>query len=99
MFWEAYNKEFINLLKKWHNDTAQIRRPGPRRGAAAELVSSGNVLYNSFLDTWGKGNFQDPKVPLDKKSYFAALADASIEPRAKCFEVLKEILETTKGRF
>jgi hypothetical protein len=91
LFWEAYNKEFINLLNKWHDDTAQIRRPGP-----GPLVSSGNVLYDSFLDTWGGGNFEDPNVPLDKKSYFAALAIASIEPRAKCFEVLKDILETTQ---
>lgn len=98
LFWEAYNKEFINLLKKWHNDTAQIRRPGPGE-EPGELVSSGNVLFDSFLDTWGEGNFQDPKVPLDKKSYFAALADASIEPRAKCFEVLQDILETTKDDF
>ena len=90
LFWEAYNKEFINLLKKWHNDTAQIRMPGPRRGP----ISTKNVLYDSFLDTWGMGNFEDDRVELGQKSYFAALAAASIEPRAECLEVLREILET-----
>ena len=35
-------------------------------------------------------------MPLDKKSYFAALAVASIELRAECFKVLKDILETTQ---
>ena len=33
-------------------------------------------------------------MPLDKKSYFAALAVVSIELRAKCLKALKEILET-----
>ena len=95
LFWEAYNKEFMNLLNKWHDDTAQIRRPGPGPGMGpGPAVSSGNVLYDSFLDTWGEGNFEDPNVPLDKKSYFAALAVASIEPRAKCLKALKDILET-----
>jgi hypothetical protein len=89
LFWEAYNKEFMNLLNKWHDDTAQLRTPGP-----GPVVSSGNVLYDSFLDTWGKGNFEDPNVPLGEKSYFAAVAVASIEPRAKCLAVLKDILET-----
>jgi hypothetical protein len=93
LFWETYNKEFINLLKKWHDDTAQLRTPGPGIGPGP-LVSSGNELYDSFLDTWGEGNFEDPNVSLDDKSYFAAVGVASIEPRAQCLQVLKNILET-----
>jgi len=92
LFWESYDKEFTNLLENWHNDTAQIRRPdnGPAR-------STGNVLYDSFLDTWGKDKFEDNRVPLGQKSYFAALADVSIGVRAECHKVLKAILETVDG--
>jgi hypothetical protein len=97
-FWEAYDKEYTNLLKKWHNDTAQLRRPPPppRPGEPKRdpwPIPSGNVLYDSFLDTWGEGNFEDESVGLDEKSYFAALATASVEPRAECLKVLQHILE------
>lgn len=98
LFWEAYDKEFIDFLKKWHNDTAQQRRPGPQADEPGPtLISTGNVLFDSFLDTWGEGKFDDPQVPLEKKSYFAALGVASIEPRKKCLQVLKDILETDRN--
>ena len=92
LFWESYEKEFTNLLMDWHNDTAGIRTPGP--GPAR---STGNVLYDSFLDTWGKGNFVD-STGLDQKSYFAALAVPSISVRDECLEVLKRILKTENGQ-
>jgi hypothetical protein len=89
LFWEAYDDEFTILLTAWHDDAAQRRAGTPPR-------SSGNVLYDSFLDTWGKGNFVDPNVPLDKKSYFAALAVASMEPKAICLGALEGILKTKR---
>ena len=94
LFWEAYDKEFKKLLMKWHNDAAQVRTPG-----TSTPRTTGNVLYDSFLDTWGRGNFVDDNVPLDKKSYFAALAVASIDPRAECFDTLRTILKTNNGAF
>jgi hypothetical protein len=97
LFWEAYDKEFTKLLMKWHNDAAQVRTPG----TSTSPRTTGNVLYDSFLDTWGKGNFEDGKVDLDKKSYFAALAVASVEPKDECLNALCKILKTKKenGRF
>jgi hypothetical protein len=94
-FWESYDKEYNRLLETWHNETAEVRRPDPSGG----YVSTGNVLYDSFLDTWGKDNFVDPKG-LNAKSYFAALATASINPRDRCLETLKTILKTdANGNF
>jgi hypothetical protein len=95
LFWEAYDKEFTKLLMKWHNDAAQVRTPGPKEPPR----TTGNVLYDSFLDTWGKGDFEDGKVDLNKKSYFAALAVASVEPKAECLNALRKILKTNNGGF
>jgi hypothetical protein len=92
LFWESYEKEFINFLMDWHNDTAGKRTPGP--GPAR---STGNVLFDSFLDTWGMGDFVDHEVPLEKKSYFAALGVPSIAVRDECLKVLKRILKTQEG--
>jgi len=96
MFWESYDMEFNKLLKDWHDSTAQPRRPGPD----GKPRSTGNQLYDSFLDTWGKGNFVDPKVDLSKLSYFAALATASFGPLEECLETLKKMLKTdANGKF
>jgi len=89
LFWESYEKEFTDLLMDWHNDTAGKRTPGP-----GPVRSTGNILYDSFLDTWGKGNFVDREVGLDQKSYFAALAVPSIPIRTEGLKFLKTILKT-----
>jgi len=88
IFWEAYAKEFTNLLKPWHNSAAQPQR------------NPHNEFYNSFLDTWGKGNFVDASVELKDKSYFAALATASFGPLNQCLATLKKMLKTdSNGNF
>ena len=97
MFWESHQKEFTDLLEKWHIDTVRLRRPDPDPKVPPR--TTGNVLYDLFLDTWGKDKFEDDKVPLDQKSYFAALGDVSIKVRAECLKVLMDILETKDGDF
>ena len=87
LFWLAYEKE-AQLLEDWHLSTARIRRPIPN----APLRSTGNILYDAFLDTWGKDDFVNA-LPLDEKSYFSALGTVSSELRKGCFDVLNEILE------
>jgi hypothetical protein len=86
LFWEAYDKEFTNLLKHWHDDTAQIRRP------VGQVRSTGNVLYDSFLDTWGEGEFEN-NLPLEQKTYFSALGVVSKGLRDQCTEVLDQVLQ------
>jgi len=82
LFWKAYEEEAISLLEKWHDDPKRIKAANDSAGG------SGNPLYDSFLDTWGKGAFQTESVPLEKKSYFAALGDVSRWLRDSCLEVL-----------
>jgi hypothetical protein len=84
LFWQAYDKEAEDLLRRWHNDAAQ-RKPG----------GSGNVLYESFLDTWGVDDFEN-NLPLEQKSYFSALGVVSKGLRDQCTEVLDQVLEREK---
>ena len=95
LFWESYEKEFTDLLADWHRDTVKRRTPDP--DPTVPPRSTGNVLYDSFLDTWGKGKFEDPNVSLDRKSYFAALADVSIGVRNECLKVLRGILKADEN--
>ncbi len=93
LFWEAYNNEYINLLKKWHNDTAQLRRPPGELGS----VPTGNLLYDSFLDTWGKGQTSKTTTwSWVRRVTLRRLATASVKPRAACLDVLQQILEIAK---
>lgn len=87
LFWAAYEKE-APLLEEWHSSTARIRSPIP----GGPPASTGNILYNSFLDTWGKDKFVND-LPLDEKSYFSALGTVSSRLRQDCFDVLDKILE------
>ena len=84
LFWQAYDREANDLLRRWHNDAAQ-RKPG----------GSGNVLYESFLDTWGNDDFQN-NLPLEQKSYFSVLGVVSKELRDQCTVVLDQVLEREK---
>ena len=61
-----------------------------------DLEASGATTHFgiSFLDTWGKGHFEDNRVTLDDKSYFAALGAVSVGVKADCLEVLRSILKT-----
>jgi hypothetical protein len=86
LFWHAYDKEAADLLQAWHLDAARARARG----------SSGNVLYDSFLDTWGNGEFEN-NLPLEEKSYFSALGVVSKGLRDQCTEVLDQILERQAG--
>jgi hypothetical protein len=86
LFWEAYDLEFTLLLDKWHLDATRLRGSPPR--------PSTNPLWDSFLDTWGKGQFEDDGVKLDDKSYFAALGSVSVGVKARCLKVLQSILKT-----
>lgn len=87
LFWLAYDKE-AQLLEDWHLSTARIRRPIPN----VPPRSTGNILYDSFLDTWGKDEFVN-NLPMKDKSYFSALGTVSSLLRKECFDVLDKILE------
>ena len=52
-----------------------------------------NPLYVSFLNTWGKDKFESDIVPLEQKSYFAALGVVSRWLRDECLAVLNEVLD------
>jgi hypothetical protein len=82
LFWHAYEDEANSLLEKWHDDPKRIKAANESSGG------SGNPLYDSFLDTWGNGPFESDSVPLEKKSYFAALGYVSRWLRDRCLEVL-----------
>ena len=56
---------------------------------------SGNLLYDSFLDTWGNDDFQN-NLPLEQKSYFSVLGVVSQELRDQCTVVLDQVLEREK---
>jgi hypothetical protein len=73
-FWHAYDRE-DELLQVWHDSTARVSKP------------TGNVLFDSFLDTWGKGDWQEVKddsVPFEKRSYFQALGVVSNQLSEQC---------------
>jgi len=82
-FWNAYDEE-ETLLEAWHNDTALVRQP------------SGNVLFDSFLDTWGKGKWDQVRkpgrVPWSKMTYFQTLGVVSHRLRERCRKVLDKFL-------
>jgi hypothetical protein len=82
LFWHAYEEEANSLLEKWHNDPKRIKAANDSAGG------SGNPLYDSFLDTWGNGPFESDSVPLERKSYFAALGFVSRWLRDRCLGVL-----------
>jgi hypothetical protein len=90
LFWEAYDLEFTLLLDKWHRDATRLRGDPPR--------PSFNPLWDSFLDTWGKGGFVDDRVKLDDKSYFAALGAVSVGVKADCLRILQSILKTDSNK-
>jgi hypothetical protein len=90
LFWRAYDEE-AKLLADWHDSASRVRQP-PNLPPA----STGNVLYDSFLDTWGKGEFEN-NSPLDQKSYFSVLGVVSKELRDQCTRVLDQILERVPG--
>jgi hypothetical protein len=90
VFWEAYDKEYTNLLKHWHDDTAAIRRP------VGQVRSTGNVLYDSFLDTWAEGEFEN-NLPLEQKTYFSAIGVVSKGLRDQCTKVLDQVLKRVPG--
>jgi hypothetical protein len=91
LFWSAYEEEALQLLTKWHEDPIKIRANNERSGG------SGNPLYDSFLDTWGNGAFETDRVPLEAKSYFAALGFVSRWLRDQCLEVLATEPEKPKS--
>jgi hypothetical protein len=91
LFWQAYDKE-ARLLKDWHISTSRVRQPANN----VPPISTGNVLYDSFLDTWGKGEFEN-NSPLEQKSYFSVLGVVSKELRDRCTEVLDQILQRVPG--
>ena len=80
LFWHSYDKE-EKLLKDWHNYTAGVSKP------------TGNVLFNSFLNTWGKGDWnkvKSPDVPFSDRTYFQALGVVSHQLRQ---EIRDNVLE------
>ena len=68
LFWHAYDEE-AKLLKDWHESTATVSKP------------TGNVLYDSFLITWGDGPWNTSPSP--KNTYFQALGVVSADLRQK----------------
>ena len=85
LFWHAYDKEAFDLLQKWHRDATDETAKG----------SSGNVLYDLFLDTWGNDAFEND-LPLEQKSYFSVLGVVSKELRNQCTKVLDQVLQREK---
>jgi hypothetical protein len=89
-FWDAYDEE-EKLLIAWHDSTARVRRP------------SGNVLFDSFLDTWGKGKWSEVRnpgrVPWSKRTYFQTLGVVSHRLRQECLKVLDKFLVRQRGQF
>lgn len=71
-FWNAYDREAA-FLESWHISTASVGR------------TTGNILFDSFLDTWGKGNWREVENPgpIKDKSYFQALGVVSHDLRQK----------------
>lgn len=86
LFWQAYDEE-AKLLEKWHRDPLLINENFDKTGG------SPNPLYVSFLNTWGKDEFENNLVPLEQKSYFAALGVVSRWLRDECLAVLNEVLD------
>jgi hypothetical protein len=89
-FWNAYDEE-EKLLESWHISTASVRQP------------TGNPLYDSFLDTWGKGKWNDVRkpgrVPWSKRTYFQTLGVVSHRLRERCRKVLDQFLVRTGDKF
>jgi len=87
-FWEAYDRE-AKLLESWHISTASVQKP------------TGNRLYDSFLDTWGKGRWSDVRkpgrVPWSKRTYFQTLGVVSHRLRERCLKVLDQFLVRQGG--
>ena len=66
LFWHSYVEE-EKLLQDWHEFTAKVPQP------------TNNILFDSFLDSWGKGRWEEVRndVPFEKRSYFQALGVVS----------------------
>jgi hypothetical protein len=78
LFWHAYDEE-AKLLQEWHEDTATAPKP------------TGNVLFDSFLVTWGDRPWNTNPSP--KNTYFQALGVVSAHLRQKIRDsVLDEFL-------
>jgi hypothetical protein len=89
LFWHAYDEE-EKLLQDWHNSTAGVSKP------------TGNVLFDSFLNTWGKGNWGDVDTPANwsQRTYFQALGVVSHQLRQEIRDnVLDKILVPEGDRF
>jgi hypothetical protein len=89
LFWHAYAEEF-KLLESWHISTERAQRP------------TGNILYDSFLDTWGKGKWnevEDDSVPFEKRTYFQALGVVSHQLLKHLRNVLNTILVSDGDKF
>ena len=66
--------------------------PHKSRRPVGQDAVLGNVLYDSFLDTWGEDEFEN-NLPLEQKTYFSALGVVSKGLRDQCTEVLDQVLE------
>jgi hypothetical protein len=89
LFWHAYDEE-EQLLQDWHNSTAGVSKP------------TGSVLFDSFLNTWGKGNWRDVNTPAkwSQRTYFQALGVVSHQLRQQIRDnVLDKILVPEGDRF
>ena len=69
-FWEAYHRE-AEPPRAWHELAS--KQGGPTRPQHYD-----NILYNSFLDTWGKHKFEN-SLPMGEKSWFSALGNVSVD--------------------
>jgi hypothetical protein len=88
LFWQAYSSEASQHLNQWH------RTPVVDEEARELNGDDSNPLYDSFLNTWANGKFEDDNidfnnVPWDQKTYFAALDVPSLWLRLQCEKVLK----------
>jgi hypothetical protein len=67
LFWHCYDEE-DKLLQDWHDSTHLVPKP------------TGNILFDSFLNTWGKGEWNEVRngrEQFEKRSYFQTLGVVS----------------------
>ena len=88
LFWQAYDEE-AKLLEKWHHDPILIKQNIDKTGG------SRNLLYVSFLDTWGKDKFEND-LSVRPEKLLLALGVVSRWLRDECLAVLNEVLDRDK---